>query len=174
MYQFKLYLQPQRIYRMKKIIVLIQALLISYSMLAQESVKEGKGASTEPLEILLKVQPDQDPRLGNMLNWHIENNIQKRGMDGFRLEIFFSSASDAKDKAMEIKKGFLTAYPDIAVHIKFNAPDFKVRVGDFRTKNEALKLKKELDDKYPKSFIVPDLIKFPELVSSEKEKNKDE
>ncbi len=169
--QFNLYLQPQRIYRMKKIIVLMQALLFSYSMFAQESIIKTERASSNSPEIISKVRPQQDARLDSMLNWHIENNLKKGGVDGFRVEIFFSSAPNAKEKALEIKREFLTRFPDIDVYIKFNAPDFKVRVGDFRTKNEALKLKKKLDNKYPKSFIVPDLIKFPELISSEKEKN---
>ena len=37
------------------------------------------------------------------------------------------------------KVKFLSKYPEHEVHIKYDAPNFKVRVGDFRTKNEALK-----------------------------------
>ncbi len=154
---------------MKKIIGLVQALFICYPMFAQPIEDEAGGGLTKLPEILLRVQPNQDNRLDSMLAWHIENNLRKGGMDGYRVEIFFSSAPDAKEKALEIKREFLTSYPDLAVHLKFRAPDFRVRVGDFRTKNEALKLKKEIEYKY-QSYIVPDLIKFPELVSSEKGK----
>lgn len=36
-------------------------------------------------------------------------------------------------------------------------------IGDFRTKNEALKLYREIKDTYPVAFIVTDQIDFPLL-----------
>jgi hypothetical protein len=98
-----------------------------------------------------------------MLEWHIKNNKKLDGIDGYRVEIFFSSAMNARERALEIKKEFLSSYPDHNVHILFSAPNFKVRVGDFRTKNEALKLYKKIQKDYPGAFIVPDIIDFPML-----------
>jgi hypothetical protein len=69
----------------------------------------------------------------------------------------------AKDKAFNQKVKFLSKYPEYDVHVKYKAPDFKVRVGDFRTKNEALKLQKKIQQDYPGAFIVPDIIDFPLL-----------
>ena len=84
-------------------------------------------------------------------------------MKGFRVEIFFSSELDAKTQALDKKVEFLSKYPDYAVHIKYDAPNFRVRVGDFRTKNEALKLYKKIEQDYPVAFIVADKIEFPLL-----------
>jgi hypothetical protein len=47
------------------------------------------------------------------------------------------------------------------VHVKYISPNFRVRVGDFRTKNEALKLYREIKSNYPVAFIVADEIDFP-------------
>ena len=66
-------------------------------------------------------------------------------------------------KAKSKKVEFLSKFPDYNVHIKYDAPNFKVRIGDFRTKNEALKLQKQIEGDYPMAFIVPDKIKFPLL-----------
>jgi len=116
-----------------------------------------------PLQILDELTINQDSRLNKMLKWHVENNRKRDGMDGYRVEIFFSSALNAKDQALKIKKEFLSKYPDYNVHVKFTAPNFRVRVGDFRTKNEALKLHKQIQGDYPGAFIVPDIIEFPQL-----------
>jgi hypothetical protein len=96
-----------------------------------------------------------------MLNWHIQQNIKIDGIEGYRVEIFFSSDFDAFDKAKKKKVEFLSLYPDNTVHIKYDAPNFRVRVGDFRTKNEALKLHTEIKRNYPVAFIVADIIDFP-------------
>ncbi len=117
----------------------------------------------ETITLLEKVNVNQDPRLKKMLNWHIRNNKKRDGMEGFRVEIFSSSALNAKEKAFEEKVAFLKLYPGNNVHVIFIAPVFKVRIGDFRTKNEALKLHKEMEDDYPGAFIVPDIIDFPLL-----------
>lgn len=113
--------------------------------------------------ILGRLDINQDPRLEKMMKWHIENNKKRDGMEGFRVEIFFSSALNAKEQALNKKKEFLSKYPDYDVHVKFTAPNFRVRVGDFRTKNEALKLHKQIQNDYPGAFIVPDIIDFPLL-----------
>ena len=115
------------------------------------------------INILDNIEVNQDSRLEKMLRWHIENNRRKDGIDGFRVEIFFSSAMNAKEQSLNEKKEFISKYPEYNVHIIFIAPNFRVRVGDFRTKNEALKLYKKIEQDYPGAFIVPDRIDFPLL-----------
>lgn len=126
------------------------------------STDELSGENVQPA-ILHNLQINQDPRLDKMLNWHIVKNKKMNGVEGFRVEIFFSSTMDALEQAKNKKVKFLSEYPDYAVNIKYDAPNFKVRVGDFRTKNEALKLYKEIEKSYPMAFIVPDKINFPLL-----------
>jgi hypothetical protein len=158
---------------MRKPVLIIWAFCIFQSLAAQQyihSMTENRGIDTlrtELLNILDNVEVNQDPRLEKMLKWHIENNRKKEGMDGFRVEIFFSSALNAKEQSLNKKKEFLSKYPEYHVHIKFIAPNFRVRVGDFRTKNEALKLYKKIEQDYPGAFIVSDIINFP-LLKTEK------
>lgn len=148
---------------MKNVLSLLPVVFFSFSVQAQDVfIAEDPEQDSLP-EVISKVNPDQDPRLTRMVQWQIENNRRKNGIDGWRVEIFNRSGSNALEEALEVKQDFLSVYPDIPVNVLFNAPDFKVRVGDFRTRNEALKLRKEITGKYPKSFEVRSKINFPTL-----------
>ena len=146
---------------MKYFLVLVLAFFTSQILFAQVT---SPGENTEELnrpEILKNLKINQDPRLDKILSWHIGNNKTNNSIDGFRVEIFFSSDVDAKQKALRKKVEFLSIYPENTVHVLYVSPNFRVRVGDFRTKNEALKLYKEIKTTYPVAFIVADEIDFP-------------
>jgi hypothetical protein len=122
-------------------------ILLFSRILAAQPILAGKDniAVTDSLEtesdfmnIIGTLDIRQDIRLEKILGWQIENNKILDGTDGFRVEIFFSSAMNAREQALNKKREFLSRYPGYNVHIIFSAPNFKVRVGDFRSKNEAL------------------------------------
>jgi len=146
---------------MKRFLLSVICLIFSQFIFAQ--VTFPGDSITEPVrpEIITKLNIDEDPRLEKMLNWHIQQNTKIDGIEGYRVEIFFSSDYDAYEKAKKKKVEFLSLYPENTVHIKYDAPNFRVRVGDFRTKNEALKLHTEIKRNYPVAFIVADIIDFP-------------
>jgi hypothetical protein len=148
---------------MKRFFLSAICLIVSQFIFAQVTFNADSTAQPVRNGILENIHIDNDPRLDKMLNWHIHQNTLINGIDGFRVEIFFSSNYDAYDKAKKGKVEFLSLYPDNTVHIKYDAPNFRVRVGDFRTKNEALKLHREINKDYPVAFIVADKIDFPLL-----------
>ena len=49
----------------------------------------------------------------------------------------------------------------IGVYRTFESPNFKVCVGDFRTKDEALKLYHALKSSYPTAIILKETINYP-------------
>ena len=146
---------------MKLFLFVFLSVLANNFLIAQvySSAQNTEKSNRPPIIKNLKI--NQDPRLEQMLSWHIENNRINNKIEGFRVEIFFSSDFNAKEKAIRKKKEFLLVYPDNAVHVKYISPNFRVRVGDFRTKNEALKLYREIKSNYPVAFIVADEIDFP-------------
>jgi hypothetical protein len=146
---------------MERYFLLFIFILTGQYVLAQVSLSDNKIPESNLPEILNNIEVYRDPLVDKMLEWHIENNKIRNKIDGFRVEIFFSSNIDAKEKALKKKMEFLSVYPENTVHIKYVSPNFRVRVGDFRTKNEALKLYKEIKDNYPVAFIVTDEIDFP-------------
>ena len=146
---------------MKPFLLIVLVTFVCHLASAQYASPENSVQKSNLPEMLNDLNINQDPRIKEMLSWHIENNRIKNAIEGYRIEIFFSSDSDAKEKALKKKVEFLSIYPDYTVHIKYVSPNFRVRVGDFRTKNEALKLYKEIKNTYPVAFIVADEIDFP-------------
>jgi hypothetical protein len=148
---------------MKCITTGILLLLFNLIISAQESVYNPTQAGSQSENILLELPVSQDARIDTLMQRHIEVNKRLNGTEGFRLEIFFSSGNHAREEAMNIKTEFLKKYPDELAYMTFQSPDFKVRVGNFRTKSEALALQQRIRKDYPNAFIVKDMIQFPKL-----------
>lgn len=159
----------------RSLFIILAGLFISHQALAQvtfpgrqESPADNSPAvASGPGTLLNRINVNQDARLEKMVKWHADNNNKRNGISGYRVEIFFSSSFNAKDQALNKKKEFLSRYGEYNVHVKYTAPNFRVRVGDFRTKNEALKLLRRIQKDYPGAFIVPDNIDFPLLKPEE-------
>lgn len=153
---------------------LIVILMFGFISMAQDiSSNEGLSAdtilqtnSTHPL--LQDSSTIQDARIDTLLLRHVEINKRMIGVKGYRLEIFFSSDYDARGKALQVKTDFLTEYPDLEAYIQYQAPNFKVRIGNFRTKNEALKVKHRIKRHYPNAFRVDDEIDYPKLITEDR------
>ena len=64
-----------------------------------------------------------------------KNNVGK--LMGFYVQICSESGSNSRDRAESARKIFLSKYPKISAHVSFREPNFRVRVGDFRTRAEA-------------------------------------
>ncbi len=105
----------------------------------------------------------QDERLNELVRRHISINKQEEGIPGYRIRIFSESGQLARTNATNVRARFFNNYPDIETYLVYDAPNFKVYVGDFRTRSEALKVQKKISRDYPYSFIISDRINFPPL-----------
>jgi hypothetical protein len=72
-------------------------------------------------------------------------------MLGWRLQIH--SDTD-REKAKKIRISFMLKFPEIPAYLVHKEPYFKVTVGDFYTRLEALKVQNEIRRRYT-SYIVP-------------------
>ncbi len=172
---FKLYLQSHKTGIMRFFLILFISLFFFQHAYTQVTFPEKMPSDTlqpqnDSIPLISELKIKQDPRVSKMLKWHIEDNKKRDGMEGYRIEIFSSSALNGLEQALNKKVEFLKLYPENNVHVKFNAPVFKVRIGDFRTKNDALKLYKKIEKDYPGAFIVPDIIDFPALKNNNNER----
>lgn len=84
-------------------------------------------------------------------------------LKGYRIQIYFGSGPGSRDKASKEKAKFMKKYPAVPSYLPYTAPNFKVRVGDFRSKLEAQKFHKEVRKDFPNAFIVKDDIALPRL-----------
>lgn len=101
-----------------------------------------------------------DPRLKVLVSKH--NDILKRGQaQGYRVQIYFGAD---KTKAKEVKSRFLASYASEAKAYEiYEQPNFKVRVGDFRSRLEAYRFLKKIRADFPASFIVGSKIEMPSV-----------
>jgi hypothetical protein len=143
-------------------------ILFNMSVFAQVLPYEPYNQKIKRVAILRDLDIIQDPRIDLLLENYIEQSKRKETTEGFRVEIFFSSGSKSREEALRKKTEFLKSFPDETAYMSFQSPNFKVRVGDCRTKNEALKLKEKIRYYYPNAFIVTDMIQFPKLYTEKK------
>ena len=110
-----------------------------------------------------KVQIRQDEKLTEVLFNHIEQNKHERGIPMYWIRIYSDSGHGAREKAYSIKAKFLKNYESIDNNVVYDDPNYKIYVGGYRTKSEALKLLRKIHQDFPTAFIVYDHIIFPEL-----------
>jgi hypothetical protein len=104
----------------------------------------------------------QDERIDQLLKTDSIINSQKQSFTGYRIQIFFGGSTD-REKAFEIKKEFLELFPGERAYVVYTAPDFRVRVGNFRTKLESIELYKACLEYYPNCYPVKTKIMFSDL-----------
>ncbi len=109
----------------------------------------------------------QEPNIELSLKDYIKKKSSEKGMNGYRVQIFFGTGHNSRNNAYQVRNNFASKYQDIQAHVIFQEPYFKVRVGDFRNKSEALKVLKSIEKDFEGAFIVKDYIQFPPLYKEE-------
>jgi hypothetical protein len=110
-----------------------------------------------------RIQFDQKEEIHNLVLKHIAKNRHEGGISGYRIRIFSDLGMNARTESEEAKTRFYEHFPNIPIYRKYDSPYFKVYVGDFRTKIKAVKNLKRIKREFPKAFIVPDKINYPDL-----------
>lgn len=77
---------------------------------------------------------------------------------GFRVQLCSESGNNAKTIANGIKSQFLSKYRDVPAYLIWESPNFKVRVGDFKTRLDATLFWKQIQDQFTQSYVVMDQI----------------
>ena len=93
----------------------------------------------------------------------IEQQIAKKAskqMNGYRLQICFDSDKSIIDEA---RNRFISIYPKIDTYVTFEAPNFNLMVGDFRTILEAEKVQEEISGQFTIVIIHKTLIHLPRI-----------
>ncbi len=77
---------------------------------------------------------------------------------GYRIQVV---STTRRDEAFKIKTDLLTKFPDQKTYVMFQSPSFKVRMGNFIKKDDAEKLKAELNRLFQHGvYIVEDAIEY--------------
>ena len=81
-------------------------------------------------------------------------------IDGFRIQITLFSGANSRNLIENVADQFKQQFPNIPHYISFEQPNFRLRVGDFRTKLEAYKALQEIALFFPGAFVLKDQIDF--------------
>lgn len=109
-----------------------------------------------------KVSIIQDYRIDDMLKIDKDENSEAPGFLGWRIQIF-SGVGQEREKAFSIRDDLEERFPDQRVYVKYQAPDFRVRIGNFRNNFEAVYLYKQCLKIYPYCYMVKDQISLDDL-----------
>lgn len=100
----------------------------------------------------------------------IDGLIRKQGLavppatspqlPGYRVQLFFDSDRKEVDAARTKFVGF---FPKVDSYVIYSAPNYILKVGDFRTLLEAEKVKGNLTKDFPTCFIVKEMINLPRI-----------
>ena len=74
---------------------------------------------------------------------------------GFRVQIY--SGND-REKAIMIKTEFMRRFPGTRTYLTYVSPSFRVKVGNYRSRNDASGMYREARGIYSPCVIVPDII----------------
>ena len=153
---------------MKRSIILlfVMAFITGFSATREPITKIDKSNAADSLMIWDKLNIQSDPKIIELLKQEVALSKKNGTISGFRLQIYFGSGEKAHTEAIKIKTDFLSSNPNIKTYLLYKSPDFIVRIGNFRTKSEALKMRKTLLSQFPNAFIVADEIAFPELLTN--------
>ena len=98
-----------------------------------------------------------DVAVNEMVARHVEFNNRVKSMPGFRVQIASFSGTNSKTSAFNLREDFMTDYPTVQAYIVFDEPNFKVKVGDFRTRLEAYAFLQQIKETY-KGYLIKDNI----------------
>jgi hypothetical protein len=68
-----------------------------------------------------------------------------------RVQVF---QAEARDKIFEAKAQFSARYPGIQTFVTYVSPNFKLRAGEFESKQEAFKFMQQIKPYFPTSFVI--------------------
>ena len=105
----------------------------------------------------------EDHRISSLVEKHKAIHEVHQTIPGFRIQIFFDSGNQSKSKASRVYDDFLMKYPQVPVYLTFKAPNYKVRVGDFRTRLEAQHFLRSVANEFPDAWVISDEINLPPI-----------
>ncbi len=142
----------------KQCIFLVSFCLISItSLTAQDTLNSNpenlNGNNFVPVNIApqpeASVTINQDPRIKILMD--IKSKMEKDGefSDRYKIQLYYGNLN----KANEIVRASKEAFPQWDSSIKWETPNYKVWMGNYRTRLEADRALKEAHAKFPNAFI---------------------
>ncbi len=158
--------------------------ILSFLLFSVSGLVSAQGVSEEQTITILdvlqtpvpgkgKVTIHQPEALKRKLGVHLYGeNVEKTDsmtylkIQGYRTQVFSgNNQRKSKDEAFQKEKEIKELFPAIPTYVTYNAPFWRLRIGDFRTHEEAYHMQRLLMDAFPaykkEMYIVREEVKIP-------------
>jgi hypothetical protein len=113
----------------------------------------------------------KDARIDQLIRKQMEINEEttrdsRRSIPGFRIQVM---NSPDRNKVFAAKTKVYQQFPDLKPYLLYQPPNYKLRVGNFRTQEEAEDFEKQLSPLFPSGlYVIRDTIEVtPEKLKEE-------
>jgi len=119
--------------------------------------------ATAPDNTMATVIVHKDPRVELLMQKQADINMAvKRATGyttkGYRLLIIHTNK---RDEAISAKTKVYTYFPELKAYLLYQAPYFKLKAGNFKTREEAEKYRRNMNSMFPKGvYIISDVIEI--------------
>ena len=98
--------------------------------------------------------------IANSFSKYVQSN-GSRQISGYRVRIYFDNSQSSRAESENILHSFRLLRHDINAYRSYVNPYFKVTVGDFRTRSEAMDFLEDIRIEFPSAFVVKEPINYP-------------
>lgn len=151
---------------MKKILVVL-AFLVAKESFGQEN-STVVNANSAPSGVVVHKDPRVDLLVRKQadINTKVKKSTARTGR-GYRLMVL---NTNSREEAIAAKAKIYTYFPDLNAYLSYQSPYFKLKAGNFQTRSEAERYRKNMNTMFPKGvFIINDVIE----IKPEKEEGAD-
>jgi hypothetical protein len=116
-----------------------------------------------PVDSANPVVVEKDPRIDQLVRKQIEINEvttreSRRYVQGFRIQVM---NSPDRAKVFAAKAKVFEQFPDWKPYLLYQSPNYKLRVGNFKTQDEAQDAMNQLSKLFPSGlYVIPDVIEL--------------
>lgn len=108
----------------------------------------------------MNVVIEGDPRIEQLIETYDALKKENNKVSVYRVQVFSGERDNATKALKHFEKNHFEHYSNII----YDQPNFKVKVGAFRTKQDAERFIKTLDKAYNSAFILTEEIEYNEFV----------
>ena len=154
---------------MKRFLIIAILALLPCAMLRAQEYRVDNGSSQVDSSLVGRsilsvmgsgVTVNQSRSMRTAFDNYVSNNASKK-MTGYRIRVYFENGQNARNRSEAVARSISSSYPGLGVYRTFESPNFKVTVGDFRTRDDALKVYHSLKSSYPTAIILKETINYP-------------
>jgi hypothetical protein len=107
------------------------------------------------------LQVSTSPQIEKLQADYLSENKNENYVNGYRVQIYNGN----KNNCMQERSRFLQMYPSVEAYTLYESPEYRIQVGDFRTRLEAEKFKRQVLEHHSGSFVLQTKIKWPKVNS---------